>query len=353
MPSSTAAQSLTSIACPNSGKSGSLKSQLHAGRKVQYKGCNRSFEPAIETHVVGGWEPDNPANGIRRRNGNDGIEAYDPAGGILMGKVRGPASALPPMRLSSGAAEGAYKTAASPPTRLHNWAWRVVIAALATAWVSAIGHGASHSSESDRTDIFGAREARLPGLPPESHTVANNNMIAQLGWVPNLDGTAIAYDRQADRLVEGGRFRTDLSLDQTARALKISPSSIANPRAPEEIDPDAELFRAQSGVLTEKSKVSARKYQKQQLLEGTLPDPIVQECVITEFSFTLNRLKQPSDEEKAVLSAIVRAASEIMPAPDEKIHAVGLPREALEAGRVAVTPGMLPRTIPMTVPEGG
>jgi hypothetical protein len=225
----------------------------------------------------------------------------------------------------------------------------VAIAALATAWVWAIGHGASRSSETDRSDIFAGREAPLPGRPPESRTVANNNMIARLGWVPNLDGTAIAYALQADRLVEGGRFRTDLSLNQTARALKISPSSIANPRFPDEIDPDAELFRARSGVLTEKSKESIRRFERQ-LLAGMVPDPVVHEWVITDFSFTLNRLKQPNDDEKSVISAIVHAASEIMPDPDDKSRAVGVAREALGDGRVGLTPGMLPRSIPTTVP---
>jgi hypothetical protein len=260
-----------------------------------------------------------------------------------MDKVREPACAPPRKRLPFGAGKGAYKTAASPPTLLHNWVWRVAIAALATAWVWAIGHGASRSSETDRIDIFPGREAPLPRLPPESRTVANNNMIARLGWAPNLDGTAIAYARQADRLVEGGGFRTDLSLDQTARALEISPSSIANPRSPDEIDPDAELFRVQSGVLTQKSKESARRSERQ-LLAGMLPDPIVNEWVITEFSFTLNRLKRPSDEEKEVLSAIARAASEIMPGPDDRVSAVGVPRGALEASPVALTYGMLPRS---------
>ena len=108
-----------------------------------------------------------------------------------MDKVRRPASALPPPRLSFGAGKRAYKTAEIPPTGLHSWAWRVAIAALATAWVWAIGHGASRSSETDQMDIFAGPEAPLPGLLLQSRTVANNNMIARLGWEPNVDGTAI------------------------------------------------------------------------------------------------------------------------------------------------------------------
>jgi hypothetical protein len=226
----------------------------------------------------------------------------------------------------------------------------VAIAAVATAWVWAIGHGASRSSETDQMDIFAEPEAPLPGLALKCRTAANNNMIARLGWVPNLDGTAIAYDRQADHLVEEGRFRTDLSLNQTAKALKISPSSIANPRFPDQVDPGAELFRAQSGVLTQNSKESARRFQRQ-VLAGTVADSVVPEWVVTDYSFTLNRLKQPSDQEKAVLSAIARAASEIMPDPDDKIRAVGVGHDALEIGLVALTPGMLPPSIP--TPDDG
>ena len=59
MPSITAAQSLTSITCPNCGKSGSLKSQLPPGAKVRCKGCNRSFKPAIKIQLIECWEADN------------------------------------------------------------------------------------------------------------------------------------------------------------------------------------------------------------------------------------------------------------------------------------------------------
>src|SRR5262245_43279670 len=59
MPSITAAQSLTSIACPSCGKSGSLKSQLPPGAKVRCKGCNRSFEPTIKMQLTECLELDN------------------------------------------------------------------------------------------------------------------------------------------------------------------------------------------------------------------------------------------------------------------------------------------------------
>ena len=59
MPSITAAQSLTSIACPSCGKSGSPKSQLPPGAKVRCKGCNRSFEPTIKMQLTECRELDN------------------------------------------------------------------------------------------------------------------------------------------------------------------------------------------------------------------------------------------------------------------------------------------------------
>jgi hypothetical protein len=48
MPSTTAAQSLTSITCPSCGRSGSLKFQLPPGARVRCKGCNHSFDSASE-----------------------------------------------------------------------------------------------------------------------------------------------------------------------------------------------------------------------------------------------------------------------------------------------------------------
>jgi hypothetical protein len=263
-----------------------------------------------------------------------------------MDKVRERASSLPQTRLPFGAGKVAYKTATSPPTRLGNWPRIAAIAALATAGAFVLGHVASLPVEKDG-EVFTASEAPLPGFPPESHNAANNNMIARLGWVPDLDGTVVAYVGEADRLVEGGRFRTDISLDQMAAALMIIASSIANSRSPDEIDPDAELFRAHSGALTNESKESARALRRWRLT-GKIPNRFVQEWVIKEFSFTLNRLKHPSDEENSVLSAIVRAASGIMPARGDKVRAEGMSRGAFENGPVKLSIGMLPSEKPMT-----
>jgi hypothetical protein len=209
-----------------------------------------------------------------------------------------------------------------------------------------LGYVASLPIEKDR-EVFVASEAPLAGLPPENRTAANNNMIARLGWAPDLDGTAVVYALEADGLVALGRFRTDLSLNEMAAALRISAKSIANPRSPDEIDPDAELFRAQSGLLTDKSKQIERTFRIEQLA-GKMPGRDDHEWVIKEFSFTLNRLKHPSEEEKSVLCAIVAAASEIMPVPGDGVRATGKERSYFEYGPLKLSIGLLPPAGPMT-----
>jgi hypothetical protein len=102
-------------------------------------------------------------------------------------------------------------------------------------------------------------------------------------------------------------------------------------------------------VLTDESKESARAIRRWRLT-GEIPNRVVEEWVIKEFSFTLNRLKQPSDEETDVLSAIARAASEIMSAQGDKVRAQGMSRSAFENGPVKFSIGILPRR-PMTDPR--
>jgi hypothetical protein len=58
-------------------------------------------------------------------------------------------------------------------------------------------------------------------------------------------------------------------------------------------------------------------------------------------SFTLDRLKHPSDEEKTILSAIVYSAGENMPRPGDKIRAVGVNLGDLGPGLIALSAGML------------
>ena len=89
----------------------------------------------------------------------------------------------------------------------------------------------------------------------------------------------------------------------------------------------------------------------QQLRERKPPDAALGEMVIMNYSFTLNRLKRPTDDERIVLSAIIRAAVGTMPMPGDKIRAVGVAASYLEDGIIAVTPGMLPPEVPQAASQ--
>jgi hypothetical protein len=169
----------------------------------------------------------------------------------------------------------------------------------------------------------------------------------RMGLVANLDGTAIAYTAEGGRLVVNGRFRTDLPLEQLARLLGVSVVSLANRQSPFEIDPDAELFSAQSGTLTENGKLVSRKLRERQVLEGKKAFAVYSEWVVTNFSFTLKRLKHPTDAEGIVLAAIVDAASGTMPKPGDKVRAVAVSRGEIGPDRIALAAGMLPLEVPM------
>jgi hypothetical protein len=83
-------------------------------------------------------------------------------------------------------------------------------------------------------------------------------------------------------------------------------------------------------------------------VKGAVPDGVTPDWVVTEHSFTLNRLKHPSDLEKTVLSAIIRAAEGVMPQPGDKTRAVGLGADAVEPGQLSLYPGYLPPEAPVT-----
>src|SRR5262249_12890555 len=149
-----------------------------------------------------------------------------------------------------------------------------------------------------------------------------NNAIARVGFIADLDGTAIAYTAEADRLFVDGRFQLDLPLADLAKRLGKSPESIADPRSRSEVDRDAVLFRAQAGTLTENTKARLRQSRKPASRESQPLGLVHGDWVARSFAFTLNRLKHPSDDEKVILAAIGRSAAEIMPKPGDGIRAV-------------------------------
>jgi hypothetical protein len=245
-------------------------------------------------------------------------------------------------------ADGAMKT---PRRRYVRWGRLAAVALAGAAGAWAIGREVARRIENHDIQIASRRQPPAPDCPVESRTADNNNMIMRMGLVGDLDGTAVAYTHEADHLVVGGRFRIDLPLEQMASLLRISPDLLANPQAPAEIDSNAELFRAQAGTLTDKAKELSRKLRKQQVLAGKKPNAVVGTWVITDFSFTLNRLRHPNEQENIILSAIISAAAETMPRPGDKIRAVGVSGGELAPGRIALAVGLLPLEAALQGPD--
>ena len=119
------------------------------------------------------------------------------------------------------------------------------------------------------------------------------------------------------------------------------------------LDPDALLFNTQTGTLTDRSKALSREGRKRQAILGLPTDETVDEWVKKVFSFSLRSLKEPDEEEKAILSAISRSAREIMPEPGAKIRAVPLERAEFLRGDVDLAPGYLPLEPPAKAISSG
>jgi hypothetical protein len=271
--------------------------------------------------------------------------------GEPMNDLRGPKTAQRGRETSAEAEREADLAMVIPRRRHDRWGRIAAVAVLAAGMAWATGRVASKRVENDGLETSSRYQAPPPEYPKPTRTADNNNALSRMRFVADLDGKVVAYAKEVNGFVSNGRFRIDLPLKRVADILRISPDSIVNPRAPDEIDPDAELFKAQAGTLSESGKERSRKFRTDQLREGKLPDAAVGEMVITNFSFTLNRLTHPADEEKAVLAAIIHAAAGTMPMPGDKIRAVGVDRGDLEPGFIAVAPGMLPPEAPQSASQ--
>ncbi len=240
--------------------------------------------------------------------------------------------------------EGENATAI-PRRRYGRWGRIATVALVAVIAVWAIGQAASKRIEDEDIEIASRTQPAAPGFPAETETVKYNN---RKRLVANLNGIAVAYWAEADGLVvkADGRFQTNLSIEEVTAILLVDPASISRPGSPWEIDPDAVLFRAQSGTLTPQAKIRSREMRKQQAWY------VFPEWEVHDFAFTLNKLMHPNEEEKMILTAISRAARGIMPAPGDKIRAVGVNRGDFDHGMV-ITPGMLPPSAAQAaVPHG-
>jgi hypothetical protein len=139
----------------------------------------------------------------------------------------------------------------------------LALIAAGTAW--GIGREASRRIQDHDIAIASRVQPRAQGFPDEAPIAAHNNMIMRMGLVADLDGRAVAYTAEADGLVVDGNFRTDFSLRELAAILHVRPESIAHPKSPGEINPDAVLFRTQAGVLTENARRTSRAFRSRQL----------------------------------------------------------------------------------------
>lgn len=140
--------------------------------------------------------------------------------------------------------------------RQRHGRWGIIagIALVAVVMTWAAGRVASRRVEKEGLETASRYHPPSPGYPKPNRPADNNNTNSRMGYVANLDGTVVAYAKEVNGLVSKGQFRIDLPLVPMAEILCVSPTSIASPRSPDEIDPDAELFKAQAGTLSENGK---------------------------------------------------------------------------------------------------
>jgi hypothetical protein len=160
--------------------------------------------------------------------------------------------------------------------------------------------------------------------PPLSQSAKNNNATAELRLPVDLEGTAVLYPQEVDGLVRpDGTFRTNLSLSEFARVLRVDARMIARNGSNVEVDPDAVLFNAVAGRLSEKAKAQARRTREKQVRLGMVGWAVGEEWVHTKLCFSLNVLIHPSADQKSVLDAISRSAR-LLREPGAKVSAAPL-----------------------------
>jgi hypothetical protein len=186
-------------------------------------------------------------------------------------------------------------------------------------------------------------------LPTPSRTAQSNNKAAELRLPANLEGTAVAYPQEVAALADAdGEFRTGLSLDEIASVLKVDPQSIAKRESRHEIDPDAFLFMAVTGRLTEQAKARSRRMRETDLQHLQPVSATSEDWVKTAVPFSLNSLRHPDQEQKIVLDAISRSARDLVREPGAKANAVPLllGHERGELPRFEFAGGYLPLELP-------
>ena len=188
-------------------------------------------------------------------------------------------------------------------------------------------------------------------FPKPSAIAKNNNNTAELHLPPDLEGTAVIYPEQVDGLVDrDGVFRTGLSLSELARVLRVDTQKIASEGSKDEIDPDAVLFCALTGTLSEQAKAKSWQLREVEIRMGQPPSSVADGWVQCKLSFCLNALLHPSADQKLVLDAISRSALLVPRFPGAKISAVPLPFDP-EREQPSFAPGYLPIEAAAKIPD--
>jgi hypothetical protein len=173
---------------------------------------------------------------------------------------------------------------------------------------------------------FGKYSPASEGIPKPSPAEVSDNESAKLHLPINLEGTAVAYSQEVAALVSAdGEFRTELSLNEMASVLKIDPRSIARRGSRNEINPDAALFNAVTGRLSEPAKTRIWRLWETEEYPETRPVPTYpDEWLTVDVPFSLKVLRHPNPEQKMILDAISRSARNLMREPGAKANAVPL-----------------------------
>jgi hypothetical protein len=194
-----------------------------------------------------------------------------------------------------------------------------------------------------RNDDRGGLQSPLPGFPKSKTAEILNRSVetaANMGVGPNLYATAVVFAENATNMLgPDGQFQTELTRDELATTLDVTPETISTPDG--QINPDAVLFRARSATLTASAIIRSLEMRTKQLANPTVPWAVYAEWNTRDFALTLNKLRNPNDEERAILTAICQAPPRGEPKPGDKIRATGMNRGLLESGPV-ITGGMLP-----------
>ena len=136
--------------------------------------------------------------------------------------------------------------------RLARWNSAIALLVSSAGLFWWLGSQHAHRFGQHRVDENAVYFSPLEGVPKSSKAVENNNKTAKLHLPVNLEGTAVAYPEEVGGLVAAdGSFRTELTLNEMATVLRISSQTIAKPRSKKEIDPDAVLFKAVTGKLSD------------------------------------------------------------------------------------------------------